>query len=88
MYLLRKKNKNRTKNIHRKLKGIISVNNIPETNRQISSRHPINAGMLLDTVEVLLVKSQTVSELLSQKEVELQLFLGDEKKMISAREKV
>lgn len=80
MYLLRKKNKNRIQNIFRKLKGIILVNNIPETNRQISSRHPINAGMLLDTIEVLLFKSQTISELLSQKEVELRLFLGDEEK--------
>lgn len=80
MYLLRRKNKNRIQNIFRKLKGIILVNNIPETNRQISSRHPINAGMLLDTIEVLLFKSQTISELLSQKEVEQRLFLGDEQK--------
>lgn len=76
----------------------MSENNIPETNRQISSRHPIYAGMLLDAVEVLLIKSQTISEFLSKKKLNCRDFLveggrgvgrrGGEGKMISTREKV
>lgn len=44
-----------------------SGENIPETDRQITSRHPVYVGVLLDAVEMLLVKPSKLAKSYSKR---------------------